>query len=299
MAKGFGGGTGAVKRMGKGAVQVAALLLGAAAMAGCVTNPATGKSEFVPFMPSKAEQVNLGLQSAPQFIQQGGGKLANPTVQAYVEAVGQRVLAAVPADQKQGYQFTYTIINDDVVNAFALPGGPVFISKGLLYKLHNEAELAFVLGHETGHVIAQHVGRQMSKQTELQVVLAAADAAAGGKDAGTGTQIGMQLGQFAGQMYLLKFSRDEESQADLLGLRYLVAAGYDPAGAIAVMKVLETAGGSSGGGTDWLSTHPSTGDRIQQLTALIQQHYPQALNNPAYRLEPQAFEQNVLRLQAN
>jgi predicted Zn-dependent protease len=273
---------------------VASASLVVASLAACVTNPATGEREFVPFMPSKDQQVTLGLQSAPQFVQQGGGKFANESVQTYVQSVGQRVLNAAPAADKQGYQFSYTLTNDTAVNAFALPGGPIFITKGLLFRLENEAQLAFVLGHETGHVIAQHVARQTSKQTELQVAMEAANMAAGGNNASTAGQVGMELGQYAGSMYLLKFSRDEESQADTLGLKYLVAAGYDPSASVGVMKILQTASGGTGKENDWFETHPATGNRIAQLNDLIQKNYPQALNNSAYVLNPQPFQKAVL-----
>lgn len=269
-------------------------LLLAATLTGCVTNPATGKSEFVPFMPSRDQQVALGVQSSPKFIQQSGGKYPNERVQQYVQQVGSKILAKVPADQKQGYQITYTVLNDEVVNAFALPGGPIFISKGLLFRLQDESQLAFVLGHETGHVIAQHVGRQMSTQTELSLVLGAMDAAAG-KEPSTTTQLGQKLGQFASQMYLLKYSRTDESQADTLGLRYLVDAGYDPAGGIGVMKILESATGDSGKGNDWFQTHPATETRVADLQKQIQARYPQAYNNPAYKRDAAAFQAGVLK----
>ncbi|MEI8195641.1 MAG: M48 family metalloprotease [Phycisphaerae bacterium] len=269
-------------------------ILLAAAVVSCVENPATGKREFVPFMPSRDQQVALGVQSSPQFIQQSGGKYPNENVQRYVQQIGAKVAAMVPADQKQGYQFSYTVLNDDVVNAFALPGGPIFISKGLLFRLQDESQLAFVLGHETGHVIAQHVGRQMSTQTELSLVLGAVDAAAG-KDPSTAVQLGQKLSQFAGQMYLLKYSRTDESQADTLGLRYLVGAGYDPAAAVGVMKILEAATGDSGKGNDWFQTHPATETRVADLQKQIQTTYPQAYNNPAYKRDPAAFQAAVLR----
>jgi len=200
----------------------------------------------------------------------------------------------VPPNEAAGYQFSYTVLNDDVVNAFALPGGPIYISKGLLFRLNNEAELAFVLGHETGHVVAQHVGRQMSKSTEAQLLLAGVGAAVGGKDAGTSGQLAQAASQFADQMYLLKYSREEESQADLLGIQYLVAAGYDPRASIAVMQILEKASGGKGG-ADWFSTHPSSANRVKELQDLIQQKYPQTVNNPSYQLQPGPFQQNVLR----
>lgn len=261
---------------------------------GCVTNPITGESEFAPFMPSREQLTALGMKAAPQFEQEAGGRLNNPAIQNYVSQVGQRVAAAVPPEYREGYNFSYTVLDDESVNAFALPGGPIYITKGLLYRLDNEAQLAFILAHETAHVIAQHTGRQISKQQEIGLLLAGTQAAIG--DGGTSAQLAQAASQLAGQMYLLKHSRGEETEADTGGLRYLVNAGYDPAAAPRVMQILEQAGGS--GGVDFLSTHPSPKNRVEEIREQIRKEFPNAVGNPAYKLNREQYQQIVLRQRA-
>lgn len=274
---------------------VSTAIAAACVLVACVQNPATGKKEFAPFMPSTGQQVSLGLKAAPEFERQSGGRITNPVVQNYVNSVGQRIINVVPPNERRDFRFSFTVVNDKIINAFALPGGPIYITRGLLYKLETEADLAFVLGHEVGHVVAQHSARQMSKQTEMQLLISGAGMFAGDSQGG---QTAVELGKFAGGMYLLKYGRDEESQADTLGLKYIVSAGYDPQASITVMKVLQSATSGSGKGNDWFATHPNPGNRLESLNNQIRRNYPQTINNPKFVTNREAFSQNVLRQRA-
>ncbi|MEI7767803.1 MAG: M48 family metallopeptidase [Phycisphaerae bacterium] len=265
-------------------------------LTGCVYNPATEKSDFVMFMPSAQEQVQMGLKFAPEFEAQGKGKLADTVVQNYVASVGQRVVAAIPPEHKRDFKYTFTVLNDPAVNAFALPGGPVYITRGLLEQLTNEAELAFVLGHEAGHVVAEHSARQMSKQQEMGLLLGAAQVGAGyaGQEYATTAQITLAATQVAAQMYTLKYSRDEEYQADSLGVRYTTAAGYDPRAGLTVMDTLERSAGG-GGGSEWFATHPSSPNRHAEIQRQIADKYQVQIDSGKLQLNPQPYQQNVLR----
>jgi predicted Zn-dependent protease len=265
-------------------------ILTLAALGGCATNPATGKMDLAPAI-SPSQQVQVGLQAAPQFVQEGGGELANPEVQQYVQSVGARVVAAIPADLKKDYQFSFHVLNSDDINAFALPGGPIFITRGILQKMSNEAELAFILGHESGHVVAQHVARQMTQSSLLQSGLQLASSL-GGDNPSTTAQLSLLGGQFAAQLYQLRYSRGDESEADTLGLRFMVAAGYDPAGAVNAMQVLDQVGGSST--VQFFSTHPNPGNRVQALEDQIKKEFPQAYQNPKYATNQPAYQQHIL-----
>lgn len=239
----------------------------------CATNPLTGKQEidvFAPLMSSRDQQVQLGIQAAPQFEAQGGGRLQNQQVQAYVNSVGMKIVHSLPASATQGYQFSYTVLNQDIVNAFALPGGPIFITRGILLKMNSEAQLAFVLGHETGHVVAQHVARQTAHSDVINDGLKGIAAILGDK-ATQSEQLALKVGGYGSQLYLLKFGRDEESQADALGLDFVTALNYDPHASIEIMKILDSLGNN---GNEWLATHPAPKNRLADLQHIIDTKYP-------------------------
>jgi len=251
-----------------------------APMTGCTTNPATGQTQLN--MLSESEEIQIGQEAAPQFLKQGGGKIPDQAVQAYVAGIGQR-LASV--SERPDLPWEFHVLNSPVINAFALPGGKVFITRGLMEKLENEAELAGVLGHEVGHVTAQHIGQQMSRQMLLQIGLQVAGAAT--EQAWINTALGA-----GGNLYLLKFGRDQESQSDALGLRYMTEIGYDPRGLLGVLEVL--AAQSSGGGVEMLQTHPLPSTRIDRVRELINSDFAFAVNNAQYTLAKTAYQQKAL-----
>jgi len=230
-------------------------------------NPVTGERQHVDM--SQQDEVALGLQSAPAMIEQMGGEVAeNDPRSQEVRQIGAKI-AATHDPHTSGYPFQYHLLADtQTINAFALPGGQVFITLGLYSKLGDEAELAGVLGHETGHVVERHVAQQIAQSKLGQSLVLGTGIAASGNRNGLAT---WALTDLANQMIQLKFSREDESQADQCGLQYMTDAGYDPRGMIDVMKVLE--GISTGGGRpEFLQTHPDPGNRAEAIQKWMDDH---------------------------
>jgi predicted Zn-dependent protease len=246
-------------------------LLGAAGLAaacGCATNPVTGKTNFN--LISEQEEIDLGRKSKDDAIQQMGGLYDNANAQSLVAEIGKKLAAA---SARPDLPWSYEIVNSDEVNAFALPGGPVFITRGLLGMLRNEAELANVLGHETGHIAARHQAQEISKSVALQTAIGVGSAAAGGSTAG---QVAATGATIAGQLLLLKYSRDMEAQADEIGMDYAAKIGYDPRGMGQMLEQLlamEKARGGGGGGPTFLQTHPATADRVKDTENYVAKHF--------------------------
>lgn len=234
-----------------------------------VVNPATGKSEFTAMSPEK--ELAVGKEQHPKILQQFGGTYSDAELQAYVTSIGDKlkVVSELP-DQ----DFTFTLLNSDVVNAFALPGGYVYISRGLMALAENEAEVAGVLAHEIGHVTARHSAQRYSRGVLAQGGVALGAIAVGifgGSEAAKLTQQALGTGA---QAYIAGYSRSQEFQSDELGVRYLTRAGYDPR---AMSTFLEKLGaqsalarrlagkeGQQDPSTSWLATHPRTPERVKR-----------------------------------
>ncbi|WP_428389739.1 M48 family metalloprotease [Mucisphaera sp.] len=261
-------------------------------LAGCSTNPATGRSQIN--LLSESEEISLGEEAAPGFLDAYGGSISDSQVLSYVRNLGHQ-LAAV--SERPELPWAFEVVDSSVINAFALPGGKVFISRGLLEKMTNEAQLAGVLGHEVGHVTAQHIGQQMARATGVQLGLVMAGIAVSAADDELLATLGLVGGQLAAGSYLLKYGRDQEHEADELGLRYMTRLGFDPIGQVQVMRILKDASGG-GGQIEFLSTHPLPESRIERLSRMIGERYPDS-GSAAYGLGAQRFEQEVLsRLRA-
>ena len=231
-------------------------------------NPVTGEKQAIALSPE--QEVVLGMKSAPEMASQFGGADPDPAAQKEVQEIGQRVVSRSRASQTP-YEFHFTLLADPkTINAFALPGGPVFITRGLYSRLQNEGQLAGVLGHETGHVVGRHASEQMAKSQLAQTLVGAAGVAA--SDSGHG-QEAVQIGALVAQMAQLRYGRQDELQADTLGVDFMSEAGYDPRGMIEVMKILES---SSNGQhpPEFLSSHPDPGNRIGVIQAEIDKKFP-------------------------
>lgn len=237
-------------------------------------------------MLSLEEENKIGNENAPKFLSAQGGQVPDKIISQYVTDIGNKVLAEVPEELKKGRVWEFNVANTNILNAFALPGGKVFITRGLMSKLKNEAELAAVLGHEIGHVIEQHIGKQMTQAAVLQYGL---DYATNNMESKWVSIIGGQ----GGKLYLLKFGRNQELEADGVGLEYMVKAGYNPMGMIGVMEVL-AAGGAGGGSLEILSTHPHPESRLKQAREFIESKYAFTQNNPKYVLAPIPYQQKAL-----
>lgn len=234
-----------------------------------VLNPVTGEKQHISL--STDQEIALGLGAAPRMADEFGGLDPDPQAQALVQRVGERVVSGSVAGSTP-YKFQFRLLADpDTVNAFALPGGPIFITRGLLKRLENEAQLGGVLGHEAGHVIARHSAEHMAKSQLGQSIVGAIYVGTS-DEYGRGQQAAM-LAAVANQMIQMKYGREDELQADTLGVRVMSEAGYDPRSLLAVMKILE---GASGGRrqSEFMSTHPNPGNRQQAIQQAIQKQFP-------------------------
>jgi len=204
--------------------------------------------------------VQIGREAAAQ-VRKEMTIVNNPALTAEVNAVGQRLMASKEAEAS-GFPFTFQVVADPAINAFALPGGPMFINTGLLRAVDNEGELAGVMAHEMSHVILRHGTNQASKANliELPALLAGQILGGSGGMMGQLAQLGIGLGA---NSVLLKFSRTAESQADLLGSHLMAEAGYDPMQMARFFEKLNSEGGS--GGLQFLSDHPNPDNREKAI----------------------------------
>jgi len=211
---------------------------------------------------SKQDDLQIGQENAKQVLQQYE-VVKNPFLQDYVKNMGQK-LAAAPEAKASGFNFTFTVLNVDQVNAFALPGGPMFIYTGLLKSTDSEAQLAGVMGHEMSHVILRHGTHEATKANAIQLLAGGLGALVGGESAaGKLTQAGLGV---AGNSFILKFSRDAETEADALGSRLMAAGGYDP---VQMAKFFEKLNASGGQQLQILSDHPNPGNREVAIKAEV------------------------------
>ncbi len=266
---------------------VGTLILTLGAAVGCVTNPATGRRQFN-FM-SRDDEIALGLESGPQLTQSYGGEVPSPAIAAYVTSVGRKLVEQTESDYRD-LPWKFTLLNSDVINAFALPGGQVFVSRALAERFTSEAELAAVLGHEVGHVTAEHADRAVGTQLGLSVVAAGASIFAGDDQT---LQLASQAVVGASGVYALTFSREQENEADELGMRYMVAAGYDPVG---MLRVMETLAQASKGSGQWeiLATHPDPQTRVGKVTKRINERYKSTQGDPKYGLYEPRYQSEFL-----
>jgi len=233
-------------------------------------NPVTGQKQHIGI--STQQEIALGLQAAPEMEQQYGGLAQNPRETQLVEAVGQEVVAGSDAHTSP-YQFQFHLLGDtQTINAFALPGGQVFITQALLHKLTTRGQLAGVLGHECGHVIARHSAQQLAKQ-QLTQGLTGAAALATYDPNNPSTRNTAAVAAAIGSLVNLKFSRTDESEADKWGVKLISEAGYDPRAMLGVMEILKREAGR-GHQPEFLSTHPDPGNRLEKIKKNIAELYP-------------------------
>jgi predicted Zn-dependent protease len=236
-----------------------ALLLTAGLVAGpvasCARNPVTGKNELA--LVSEGQEIQMGQQAA-QEVAQTIGFVDDSELQSYVANIGKRMAAK---SERPKLPWEFHVVNDAAVNAFALPGGFIYVTRGLLGSMNSEAELATVLGHEIGHVTARHSVQQISKAQLATLGL------------GIGSIVSSDIAQFAGlagqglQVLFLKYGRDAENQADDLGFRYALGQNYDVREMANVFETLNRAsqvGGEGGRLPEWLSTHPNPENRVKR-----------------------------------
>jgi predicted Zn-dependent protease len=255
-------------------VPLVALLAGPLA-AGCARNPVTGHNELS--LVSESQEIEMGKQSAAE-VEQTIGFVDNAQLQSYVAGIGKRMASE---SERPNLPWEFHVVNDASVNAFALPGGFIYVTRGLLGAINDEAELATVVGHEIGHVTARHSVQQISKAQLAQLGL------------GVGSIVSPTLAQFAGiasqglGVLFLKYGRDAENQADQLGFRYALGQKYDVREMANVFVTLERTSEAVGAGRlpEWLSTHPNPENRVEHVKAMLDTTpLPQSLvrNGDAY-----------------
>jgi predicted Zn-dependent protease len=240
----------------KGLVSI--LTVGFLLFTACAVNPATGKREFM--LVSEGEELAMGAAYDSQVVA-SIGLYNDPALQTYVVELGKKLAAT---SERPNLPWTFRVVDDPSVNAFAIPGGHVYITRGILAHMTNEAELAGVMGHEIGHVTARHTAQQMTQQQLAGMGLA------------IGSIASSRIAQYAGQatqalqLLFLKFGRDDENQADQLGIRYASRANYDARQMINVMQMLDRVQAQSGTKLpEWQSTHPDPGNRVAHINAIL------------------------------
>lgn len=234
-------------------------------------NPITGERQHVGVTPE--QEIALGLQAAPEMAQRYGGPSSDTQAQALVDKVGRRIVGSTKTKETP-YKFEFHLLDaDNVINAFALPGGQVFITSGLLNKLQTEGQLAGVLGHEIGHVVARHGAEHIAK-TQLTQGLTGAAVIATYDPNNPNSRYSAAVAALIGQLVSLRFSREDELEADKLGVRFVGESGYDPHAMIGVMEILGAATKDQGRQPEFFSTHPNPDHRIEKIQAAIEEIYP-------------------------
>jgi predicted Zn-dependent protease len=238
----------------------AAVALLALAVA-CATNPVTGRREFN--LMSEAQEISLGQESDPE-IKREMGVYNDAALASYISSIGQRI---AKASERPHLPWRFTVVDQPAINAFAVPGGFIYFTRGILPFLDNEAEVAGVMGHEVGHVTARHSAQQYTRSIGGQVGLAAL---------GIFVPAARPFGQLSAQalgVLFLKYGRDDELQADSLGARYIATLGWDPAaipGFLTTLGRLDEAQGDRRGVPNWMSTHPEPLARVDEIRPVVE-----------------------------
>lgn len=251
------------------------LTLSAFALQACSTNAATGKQQFTALM-SPAQETTVGAQEHEKIIQQFG-LYQNQSVANYVQKVGERVTQQT---ERPDVDYKFFVLDSPIVNAFALPGGYIYISRGLLALANNEAQMAAVLSHEAGHITGRHSAERYSRGVVTSLGAGILGAVIGVNGAAQALGTGANL-------YLSSYSRSQENEADTLGLRYMTQGGYDPDEMPAFLSSLQAqsgltarlAGQNAAANAGYFSTHPATGDRVRKTDAEAQTYADSNVKN--------------------
>ncbi len=248
---------------------VSVLFMGAVVLSGCSTNPATGQSQFTALM-SPAQENKVGAEEHQKILKEFG-LYQNKSLQSYVNRIGQ---AVVMNTERKDVQYKFFVLDSPIVNAFALPGGYIYLSRGLVSLANSEAEMASVLAHEAGHITGRHSAERYSRGVVTSLGAAIISTAVGSSGISQALGLGSNL-------YLKSYSRGQESQADSLGIRYLSRAGYDPDAMSAFLYNLQAESAIQAKIADkkkksagYFSTHPATSDRVAKTIAEARA-YPQ------------------------
>lgn len=229
-------------------------------------NPVTGETQYIDITPE--QEIALGLEAAPQMAAEFGGLDENAQDQALVDEVGNRIVQSSPAANTP-YEYDFHLLDDDqTINAFALPGGQIFITRALYDKLTREGELAGVLGHEIAHVVARHSAEHIAKAKLTEGLTGAAVIAAYDPE-NPSSASRAQIALLIGQLITLRYGREDELESDYLGVCFINDAGYDPNELVGVMEILASAQ-TGNRPPEFFSTHPNPENRVQRIQSAIQ-----------------------------
>lgn len=225
------------------------------------TNPYTGKKQSINI--TEEQEIAIGLQSAPTMAQQHGGLFPDQRAQDLVDQIGNKLVNNSIAKETP-YRYDFHLLRDpETINAFALPGGQIFITYALYARLENQDQLAGVLGHEIGHVVGRHSAERMAKQGLTKGIISGVMV---GSDGNTG-----QLAAMIANVVNMKYGREDEIESDELGVKFMIDAGYKPEELIGVMKILKEAAGPNRV-PEFQSTHPDPENRIEKIREAIQKY---------------------------
>lgn len=266
-------GLGRGRRFSLGRIIVGLLLALISVISYCASstyNDVTDETQYVGISPE--QEVALGLQAAPEMARQHGGLLRDEELQAYLDQICRRLIENSEAAATEWPFECHLLAEEEAINAFALPGGQLFITAALYQRLETEGQLAGVMAHEIGHVVARHSAQRIAKQELTQGLTGAAVIASYNPDNPRTGQTA-QMAAVIGQLVNMQYGREDELQSDQLGVQFMSEAGYDPRAMIAVMEVL--AGASEGARPpEFFSTHPNPDNRIAQIEAAIEAQFP-------------------------
>ena len=259
-------------------------------LAGCATNPVTGSSQFM--LVSEDEEIQIDKQYSPYQFSADYGTVQDKALNDYINGTGKNMAARTHRPQMP---YNFQGVNATYVNAYAFPGGSIACTRGILLSLNNEAELAALLGHELGHVNARHTAEQMSKAMLTQAVVSGISLIAGSQGAIYGN-LASQLGQVGAGALLASYSRDNERQADALGMEYMVRAGYSAEGMVGLMNILQNTGKHKPSAIELMfATHPMSEERYQTAVQTANTTYKASQDKPLYR---ERYMDHTARLRA-
>jgi len=266
-----------------------ALLLILTLFTSCAVDPVTGRSELL--MLSQSEEIALDRRQSPYQFSSDYGVVQDKKLNAYINRVGTEIAARSHRPQMP---YSYRAVNATYINAYALPGGSIAVTRGLLVELENEAELAALLGHETGHVNARHAAEASTKGMLANLLLAGATIATSAAGYGDAAGLVQQLGGLGTGALLAHYSRDNEREADALGMEYMTRSGYSPIGMVELMEVLEKNGQKQPGAIELMfATHPMSRERLQWAKKQAHSTYARFLSGA---INQARFLENTKRL---
>jgi len=259
-------------------------------MSGCATNPVTGKQQLM--LLSEDQEIQIDKKNSPHQFSADYGKVQDKGLNNYINNTGKKMATHT---HRPNMPYSFRAVNATYVNAYAFPGGSIAVTRGILLSLDNEAELASLLGHEMGHVNARHTAQQMSKGVLTQAFVGGISVLAGTQGRMYG-QLASQLGTISAGALLASYSRDNEREADALGMQYMVSTGYGVQGFVGLMDILQSLGKHKPNAIELMfATHPMNEERYKTAVNMANTKYKSAQKHPLYR---ERYMDNTARLRA-